>query len=107
MTNDAWYGKSSAQEQHTAIASFQVYQTLKPMVRSTNNGQTTMITPFERSDLAPFTSTFTSYDVPLFSDSSTFYVWTYPLMEWIWWLIFVIAAMWKSDRRTKKIFFPN
>jgi apolipoprotein N-acyltransferase len=107
MTNDAWYGKSSAQAQHTAIASFQVYQTLKPMVRSTNNGQTTMITPFERSDLEPFTSSSTSYDVPIFSDSRTFFVWTYPLMEWIWWLIFVIAAMWKSDRRTKKIFFPN
>ena len=107
MTNDAWYGKSSAQAQHTAIAAFQVYQTLRPMVRATNNGLSTMITPFERSDLEPFAESSGVFDVPLFSASNTFYVWTYPLMEWIWWLIFVIASLWKRDRRTKKIFFRN
>ena len=107
MTNDAWYGRSSALAQHTAIAAFQVYQTLTPMVRSTNNGVSSMITPFERIDLEPFTQTAATMKVPLYSGSSSFYVWTYPLMEWIWWLIFVIASVWKKDRRTKRIFFRN
>lgn len=105
LTNDAWYGVSSAQAQHAAMSAFQVYQTFLPIVRATNNGMTAMITPFERKDFPNFSEQSAIVDVPYREvPKKTFFVWSYPFMEWIWLIIFAIALAWKKSQ-TKRIFF--
>jgi apolipoprotein N-acyltransferase len=106
MTNDAWYGRTSAQRQHAAKAAFQVYQTRLPMIRSTNNGLSTVITPVSRTDLEAFTELQSVIDLPYYSNPRlSIFTFTYPLMEWIWLVIFAIAVVWKRNPRTRKIFF--
>lgn len=43
VTNDAWYGRSLAAEQHEQIAAFRALETGRPMLRSTNSGITSII----------------------------------------------------------------
>ncbi|MDB5038514.1 MAG: Apolipoprotein N-acyltransferase [Bacteriovoracaceae bacterium] len=106
ITNDAWYGPTSNQLQHAAMASMQVFQTGLPMVRSTNNGLSTFITPYDRYDQKPFVSGTFLHNLPIPENpEQTFFVWTYPLMEWIFVILFVIALVWKSPRQKKRIFF--
>lgn len=110
FTNDAWYGPSSALEQHAAMAHMQVFQTGLPMIRSTNNGMTTALSWDEAKSLPMFSEKagVLTVDVPLTSKPKlTFFVWTYPLMEWIWFFIFAIAVLWKSPRSKRKIFFQK
>ena len=43
ITNDAWFGKSSAPYQHLSIAAFRSVETRTPMLRAANTGITTII----------------------------------------------------------------
>jgi apolipoprotein N-acyltransferase len=43
FTNDAWYGRSLAAEQHEEIAAFRALETSRPMLRATNTGITSII----------------------------------------------------------------
>jgi apolipoprotein N-acyltransferase len=43
VTNDAWYGRSLAAEQHNQIASMRALETGRPMLRATNTGITSAI----------------------------------------------------------------
>ncbi|HZI85064.1 MAG TPA: apolipoprotein N-acyltransferase [Casimicrobiaceae bacterium] len=43
VTNDAWYGRSLAAEQHEQIAAFRAVETARPMLRATNTGITSII----------------------------------------------------------------
>jgi len=43
VTNDAWYGRSLAAEQHEQIAAFRALETARPMLRATNTGITSII----------------------------------------------------------------
>ena len=43
VTNDAWYGRSLAAEQHEEIAAFRAVETARPMLRATNTGITSII----------------------------------------------------------------
>lgn len=43
ITNDAWFGRSSAPYQHLAIAAFRTVETRTPMVRAANTGITAYI----------------------------------------------------------------
>lgn len=45
FTNDAWYGKSSAQLQHLVFSQFRALENRRFLLRSTNNGQTAIINP--------------------------------------------------------------
>lgn len=45
FTNDAWYGKSSAQLQHVVFSQFRALENRRFLFRSTNNGQTAIINP--------------------------------------------------------------
>lgn len=108
MTNDAWYGTTSAQIQHAAMAEFQVFQTFLPMVRATNNGLSSVMTPQDREDIPQFVESVSVHDVPLSSKPrKTFFVFTHPLMEWIWILVFAMAALWKRNPQKRRIFFRN
>jgi apolipoprotein N-acyltransferase len=43
VTNDAWYGRSLAAEQHEQIAQMRALETARPMLRATNTGITSII----------------------------------------------------------------
>jgi apolipoprotein N-acyltransferase len=43
VTNDAWYGRSIAAEQHAQIAQMRALETSRPMLRATNTGITSII----------------------------------------------------------------
>jgi apolipoprotein N-acyltransferase len=43
ITNDAWFGKSSAPYQHMSIAAFRAVETRTPMIRAANTGVTAII----------------------------------------------------------------
>ena len=43
VTNDAWYGRSLAAEQHDEIAAMRAIETARPMLRATNTGITSII----------------------------------------------------------------
>lgn len=43
ITNDAWFGKSSAPYQHLSIATFRAVETRTPLVRAANTGVTAII----------------------------------------------------------------
>jgi apolipoprotein N-acyltransferase len=43
ITNDAWFGRSSAPYQHLSIAAFRAVETRTPMVRAANTGVTAII----------------------------------------------------------------
>jgi len=45
ITNDAWYGHTSAAYQHLALAQFRSVETRRAMVRATNTGVTAVIDP--------------------------------------------------------------
>jgi apolipoprotein N-acyltransferase len=57
FTNDAWYGRSLAAEQHEQIAAMRAVETARPMLRATNTGITSIIDHHgvERSRLPWFT----------------------------------------------------
>ena len=43
ITNDAWFGRSSAPYQHLSIVAFRAVETRTPMIRAANTGVTTII----------------------------------------------------------------
>ncbi len=43
ITNDAWFGRSSAPYQHLSIAAFRAVETRTPMVRAANTGVTALV----------------------------------------------------------------
>jgi apolipoprotein N-acyltransferase len=55
LTNDAWFGKSSAPYQHLSMAVFRSVETRRPMIRAANTGFSAFISPsgkiVSRSDL--------------------------------------------------------
>lgn len=48
VTNDAWYGRSSAPHQHLAMASFRAVENGKYLVRAANTGITAVVDPHGR-----------------------------------------------------------
>ena len=74
ITNDAWYGRSSAPYQHLAMAAFRAVENGKYLVRAANTGITAVVDPrgriLERSEL--FAQGVLVRDVPLVA-GQTFY----------------------------------
>lgn len=75
LTNDSWYGKTSEPWQHLFLARWRALEFNIPIIRSTNTGITTVITPNGHFNkyLGVNEQTVLDVDVPLFNRTPTFY----------------------------------
>lgn len=75
LTNDAWFGMTSAPYQHLAMATFRAVENGKPMIRAANTGFSAFISPrgkiITRSDL--FEEQVLQREVEIGSDPLRFY----------------------------------
>ena len=75
LTNDAWYGMSSAPFQHFSMAVFRAVENRRPVVRAANTGISAFILPngkiVEQSDL--FKEAFLTREIPLPDPGLTLY----------------------------------
>ena len=74
VTNDAWYGTTSAPYQHLAMAAFRAVETRRYLVRAANTGITAVVDPFGRVEARTrlFDATVLVREVP-FAAGETFY----------------------------------
>jgi apolipoprotein N-acyltransferase len=91
ITNDGWYGRSSAPHQHLAMAAFRAVENGKYLVRAANTGISAVVDPhgriLERTEL--FEPTILVRDVP-FVPGTTFYARHGDVFAWT---CFAIAAV--------------
>jgi apolipoprotein N-acyltransferase len=75
MTNDSWAHSVAAAMQHMAMATFRAVENHRSVVRSTNGGMTTSIDPNGRiTEILPaFTEDYLVSEVPVYTDTQTFY----------------------------------
>ncbi len=75
ITNDAWYGTTSAPYQHMAMAAFRAVENRRTMARAANTGITAVVDPWGRvlEETRLFDRTVLVREVPLVS-GRTFYV---------------------------------
>jgi len=75
LTNDAWYGMSSAPFQHFSMAVFRAVENRRPVIRAANTGISAFILPsgkiLEQSDL--FTEALLTKEIPLPGSGLTLY----------------------------------
>ncbi|MBI4411185.1 MAG: apolipoprotein N-acyltransferase [Deltaproteobacteria bacterium] len=92
ITNDAWYGDSSAQYQHLVFSQFRALENRRPLLRATNTGITAVIDP--RGELLnwlpPFKEGILLKRVPLEAQTTLYGV----LGDFVGWLsvIFSVAV---------------
>ena len=102
LTNDAWYGKSSAPYQSWAMTVFRAVETRRSLVRSANTGISGMIDPLGRVALSSelFVPWSAAVEVTLM-DEATFFV----RFGWIFapaCLLFGVTLCLVSMSRTKR-----
>jgi apolipoprotein N-acyltransferase len=74
LTNDAWYGRSSAPWQHLSMAVFRSVENRRSLTRSANTGVSGFIDPLGRMhDLSPLFEDYTAFrDLPISTTKSFF-----------------------------------
>ncbi len=106
LTNDAWYGKSSAPYQSWAMTVYRAVETRRSMVRSANTGISGLVDPFGKiqSESDIFTTWSRVVAVPLMEGKTPFVQWGYlfaPVCLGLALLIGLITMM--RPRRSGKI----
>lgn len=101
LTNDAWFGRSSAPMQHLAMGVFRAVETRKTLVRAANTGISAFIDPMGRMQEASplFTEYARSQPVALVNGLTCYVRWGY-LFPWGCLLLTLIGA--EVNRRKAK-----
>ncbi|MBU4229572.1 MAG: apolipoprotein N-acyltransferase, partial [Proteobacteria bacterium] len=101
LTNDAWFGRSSAPMQHLAMGVFRAVETRKTLVRAANTGISAFIDPMGRMQEASplFTEYARSQPVALVNDLTCYVRWGY-LFPWFC-LLLTLAGAGGSRRKAK------
>ena len=101
-SNDAWFGDSLAPHQHLQIAQMRSLETSRPMVRSTNTGQSAFIDHRGRIIEASEQFKLQTLSTTLQGRSgSTPFLWFAQIQPWLAWLI-LIAVLWLLYRHSTK-----
>ncbi|MFH1653171.1 MAG: apolipoprotein N-acyltransferase, partial [Pseudomonadota bacterium] len=103
LTNDAWYGLSSAAYQHLALAIFRAVENRRYLIRSTNTGVSAIITATGNvvASTGLFEQAILVNQIPFMNDK-TLYT---RLGDWFAWgmslylLIAIIAVMYRKIRK--------
>jgi apolipoprotein N-acyltransferase len=105
LTNDAWFGKTSAPYQHLSMAVFRAVENRRPLIRAANTGFSAVIDSkgkiIERSEL--FKEQVISKEVELAPSSISIYTRygdLFPLTLLVVCLIKVFHVLWYSNRKT-------
>lgn len=107
LTNDAWYGMSSAPFQHFSMAVFRAVENRRPVVRAANTGISAFILPngkiMEQSDL--FTQALLTKEIPLADSGLTLYTRHgdfFAIALTIISAVNIFLAYWYSGRRSRR-----
>ena len=99
LTNDAWFGRSSAPMQHLAMGVFRAVETRKTLVRAANTGISAFIDPM--GNIQGASSLFTEYarsqPVALVNGLTCYVRWGY-LFPWGC-LFLTLAGLWRSKKK--------
>ncbi len=101
ITNDAWYGKTSAPYQHFSMTVMRAVETRRSLVRSANTGISGLVYPSGqiKAQTALFTDAVETYQVPRLNILSV-YTRAGDLFAKIC-VIFIIFMLWQGYRRKK------
>ena len=90
ISNDSWYGRSAAREQHLLIARMRAVENSRWILRSTNDGVTSAISPAGRivASLPSFVEDRLDVQFGYRSDITGYVRYG----EWFWWLCLLAAA---------------
>lgn len=102
LTNDAWFGRSSAPWQHLAMGVFRAVETRKTLVRAANTGISAFIDPMGRIEGASslFAEYARSQPVALVNGLTCYVRWGY-LFPWGC-LLLTLIGMWRCSAHRKK-----
>ncbi|AEJ62158.1 Apolipoprotein N-acyltransferase [Spirochaeta thermophila DSM 6578] len=92
LTNDSWSGLPSNAMQHMTISVFRAVENRRSLVRSTNGGITTAISPNGEilASLPPFVQDYLVCEVPVFTGRTTLYTrWG----DWFAWFVLSLASL--------------
>lgn len=105
VTNDAWFGKTSAPYQHLSMAVFRAVENRRPLIRAANTGISALINTkgkiIERSGL--FKEQVLSKEIELASSSMSFYTRygdLFPFVLLAICLIKLFHVLWYTNRKT-------
>lgn len=84
LTNDSWYGDSTEQEIHLALATFRAVELRRGLVRSTNTGISALVDPLGRITLRSGKQTRENLlgEIPVLESGGSLYAW---LGDWLGW----------------------
>ena len=91
ISNDSWYGRSAAREQHLLIARMRAVENGRWLLRATNDGVTSAIGPSGRveASLPPYEQAFLDVRFDFLSERTAFV----RFGEWLWWLCLAAALV--------------
>lgn len=100
LTNDSWYGDSTEQEIHLALASFRAVEMRRSLIRSTNTGISALVDPLGRIGTrgSKQTQELIVGDVPVMTSGGSLYLW---LGDWLGWGC-TAAALWRVVRHVRR-----
>jgi apolipoprotein N-acyltransferase len=101
ISNDGWFGRSAAPDQHLAMARVRAVENRRWLLRATNNGYSVSVDPYGRIVSRMETDRRGALDVPFaFRSERTLYS---RFGDWLAWLslfasVIVVARTWRSKR---------